>query len=90
MIGLTDKHITKLFPLAKFWSFQANVTRISGFANNGYDKDEHTYRFRANAAGLSFVLNASKMSPIYKSCFVIRNSNDGDMGQVSVTVADDV
>ena len=76
--GMTDKSAEDLVPLAKSW-LQAPKMEISakGYAGGNYDQSERAYMVEKSNPGssspFSFVLKASKDSPLVNPAFIIKN-----------------
>jgi len=73
IFGLTDKSAASLVPLAKSWQNPPQVTNAVGLADCAYKRQERAYHLAADAPSVSFTLAASKDSPVYNPCFVIKN-----------------
>jgi hypothetical protein len=76
--GMTDRKADALVPLAKSW-LQAPKMQITSdaFAGGSYDQSERAYMVEktkaAGAGPCTFVLEASKASPLHNPAFIIRN-----------------
>ncbi len=76
--GMTDKTAGELVPLAKSW-LQAPKMKLRSQAYRGgrYDQSERAYLVEATDPGqshsCSFVVDASKESPLLNPAFIIRN-----------------
>jgi hypothetical protein len=82
IMGLTDKPIEKLAPLARSWLQPARLKIISkGFHCEGYSRDQRAYilaRETEQQSGLEFELPASEESPVVNPAFVIENWGEAD------------
>jgi hypothetical protein len=77
IMGLTDKAIEKLAPLARSWLTPAKL-HVEGeqFSNEGYDRNQRAYVIGKQSEGkptLSLSLDGSSDSPIVSPAFVIKN-----------------
>jgi hypothetical protein len=78
LIGITEKPIKELVPLARSWNDPAALNIPGkGFTYEGYDIYQRAYVLNSNQNKdqniLNFELAASKKSPIVNPCFVIKN-----------------
>lgn len=78
--GVTDKKDDKLVPLAKSWLQAAKMKIISDAYKGGtYDQSEKAYLVEKtdlrSSAAFTFVLEASKESPLLNPAFIIKNWN---------------
>jgi hypothetical protein len=77
IMGLTDKPIEKLAPLARSWLEPAELKVISkGFHSEGYIRDQRAYLLTKQTpekAGLEFEVLASGESPVVNPAFVIKD-----------------
>jgi hypothetical protein len=77
IMGLTDKPIERLAPLAQSWLQPAKLKSISkGFHSQGYSRDQQAYvlvKEIEQQVNLEFELPASDESPVVNPAFVIRN-----------------
>ncbi|MHC4622982.1 MAG: LamG domain-containing protein [Planctomycetota bacterium] len=77
IMGLTDKTIEKLAPLARSWLQPAKLKNIGkSFHSEGYSRDQRAYVLVKEAkqgVNLGFELPASEESPVVNPAFVIRN-----------------
>ncbi|MHC4644545.1 MAG: LamG domain-containing protein [Planctomycetota bacterium] len=84
IMGLTDKPIDQLAPLARSWLLPPELKVISkGFSSEGYSRDQRAYlltRQTQEQASLDFELVADEQSPVLNPAFVIRNW--GEVGVV--------
>ncbi|MHC4343365.1 MAG: LamG domain-containing protein [Planctomycetota bacterium] len=84
IMGLTDKPIEKLSPLARSWLQPAKLKIISkGFHSEGYSRDQRAFLLSRKAgkeAGVEFELAASEESPVVNPAFVIKNWGEADVG----------
>jgi hypothetical protein len=77
IVGLTDKVIDKLSPLARSW-LQPPGLYVEGeqFSSEGYDKNQRAYVISKQAKGkllLKVLLDGSTDSPIVNPAFVVEN-----------------
>lgn len=84
IMGLTDKSIEKLAPMARSWLKPAELkVKDNGFSSEGYSRDQRAYILSRNVTGvdnvLSFELLGSEDSPLVNPAFVIRNWGDKDV-----------
>ena len=76
--GMTDKKADELVPLAKSW-LQAPTMRMTSdaYESGGYDQSERAYLVEKtdsrSSAPCTFVLQASKESPLLNPAFIIKN-----------------
>jgi hypothetical protein len=84
IMGLTDKPIEKLAPLARSWLQPPELKVIGGaFASEGYSRDQRAFLLTKQACekvNLDFELAASEKSPVVNCAFVIRNWGEEDAG----------
>jgi len=77
IMGLTDKPIEKLAPLARSWLKPPQLKIVTkGFSGEGYSRDQRAYilvKETKQEAKLDFELSASEQSPVINPAFVIRN-----------------
>jgi len=82
IMGLTDKPIEKLAPLARSWLQPPQLKIIaSGFSSEEYSRDQRAYLLTRQAkdqTGLEFELAADENSPVVNPAFVIRNWGQSD------------
>jgi hypothetical protein len=82
IMGLTDKPIQKLAPLARSWLQPAKLRIIStGFHCEGYSRDQRAFVLSGKAGkegGVEFELPASEKSPVVNPAFVIKNWGEAD------------
>jgi hypothetical protein len=76
LIGMTDRPIADLVPLARSWNNPPELTVSNpGFVNRGYEKRQRAYLLERNgsapAAELSFALAADQDSPLVNPAFVV-------------------
>lgn len=80
--GMTDKPTRELVPLAKSWSYPAELEAAgTDFENLGYDPTERAYQLIRKGTGpLAFRLRADREHPLVNPALVIRNW--GEQGAV--------
>jgi len=87
IMGLSNKPIEDLLPLARSWLQPPDLNRVSqGFSYEGYSRNERAYllsKEKSKPSAVKLTVNASKESPVLNPCFVIRNWGDFE---VTVTV----
>ncbi|MHC4572633.1 MAG: LamG domain-containing protein [Planctomycetota bacterium] len=74
IMGLTDKPIEQLAPLARSWLEPPKLVS-KGFRSEGYSRDQRAYvwvKETRQEVNLDFVLAASERSPMVNPAFVIR------------------
>jgi hypothetical protein len=71
--GFTDKDISTLIPLAKFWNYAPSLAINSGARNGSYDMSQKAYTLEAREDSISFRIDAGKEAPLKNPCFVIKN-----------------
>jgi len=71
--GFTNKDISTLIPLAKFWNYPPALEILSGAKNAIFDKSQKAYIMEATEGKVSFLINASKEAPVQNPCLVIKN-----------------
>jgi len=82
IMGLTNKPIEKLAPVARSW-LQAPEIRVTskGFTSEGYSRDQRVFilskNLPASTDSLRFEIIASEDSPIVNPAFVIKNWGQG-------------
>ncbi|OUX30414.1 MAG: hypothetical protein CBE24_06680 [bacterium TMED264] len=69
--GFTNKAAKSLIPLARSWNFAPDVIKLKGGESSGYDKSQRAYQIATKDDKLSFVLDASKNSPLVNPSFVL-------------------
>lgn len=78
IMGLTNKPIEKLSPIARSW-LQAPEIRVSGkiFTSAGYNRDQRAFIFESNRPGsgakLELNIAAAKESPVINPALVIKD-----------------
>ena len=79
-MGLTDKPIEELTPLAKSWLHPAEIKLYtSAFTTERYSRDQRAYILRKLSKAIApfdFILDASDDSPVVNPAFVIKNWGD--------------
>jgi hypothetical protein len=70
--GFSNKDVSALVPLARFWNHPPNVSETKGCTSHGYDKAQRAYILDAGRADLSFTLEASRISPLVNPAFVVK------------------
>jgi hypothetical protein len=70
--GFSNKDVSALVPLARFWNHPPNVSQTKGCTSHGYDKAQRAYILNASQPSLSFTVNASKSSPLVNPAFVLK------------------
>jgi hypothetical protein len=82
IMGLTDKPIEELAPLARSWLQPPQLKIIaSGFSSEGYSRDQRAYLLVTETKqemNLEFELPAAEESPVVNPAFVIRNWGEAD------------
>jgi hypothetical protein len=78
LTGMTDKKADELVPLAKSWLQAPNMKIITdGYKGGSYDQSERAYIIEKTDPGnlitISFVLEASKNSPLLNPAIIIKN-----------------
>jgi hypothetical protein len=71
--GFTNRDISTLIPLAKFWNYPPALEIISGAMNANFDKSQKAYVMEATEGEVSLLIDASKEAPVQNPCFVIKN-----------------
>lgn len=71
--GFTNKDISTLLSLAKFWNYAPGLEIYSGAKNGSYDKSQKAYTMEATEGNISFRIDAGKKAPLKNPCFVIEN-----------------
>ncbi len=74
--GFTNKDITTLVPLAKFWNNPPEISIESGAENSVYEKSQKAYLLKATDNEILLTIKASKEFPIYNPCFVVSGLDD--------------
>jgi len=81
IMGLTNKPIEQLAPIARAWLQAPKVElKSAGFASDGYSKDQRAFmlvRQGSTADSLRLKIDASEGSPVFNPAFVIKNWGDG-------------
>ena len=81
IMGLTDKPIDKLAPIARSW-LQSPVLKVinASFSSEGYNRDERAFivskKVPGQAETLEFEIEASKEFPVVNPAFVIKDWGD--------------
>ena len=83
LVGMTDKPISDLVPLARSWNFPPEiVVKSPGFSGARYDKYQRAYVITADSKAVPGVLNfnliANDKSPIVNPAFVIKDWGKGN------------
>lgn len=73
--GFTNKDITELLPLARFWNRSPEMVINSGAENAEFKTSEKAYVVKANDAVVDFTIKASEGSPLYNPAFEIKDWN---------------
>jgi len=77
ILGLTDKSIEKLAPIARAWLQSPELRmKTDAFSSSGYSKDQRTFLFtkeKEDAESLIFKVESSEESPLVHPAFVIKN-----------------
>ena len=81
--GFTNKDISELVALARFWNRSPNVEINKGAKNAEFKMSEKAYVMEFIGDDLEFEIEATKESPLVNPAFVIENWNGND---VNVTV----
>ena len=71
--GFNNKDVSELVPLARFWNNPPKLSDTKGCTSRGYDKAQRAYILDAGRTSLSFIVKASRKSPLVNPAFVIRN-----------------
>ncbi|UCF14295.1 MAG: hypothetical protein JSW59_12845, partial [Phycisphaerales bacterium] len=71
--GFSDKDVSALVPLARFWNHPPRLSDTKGCSSRGYDKAQRAYVLDAARTDLSFIVEASKRSPLVNPAFVIKS-----------------
>ena len=71
LYGFTKKGAKSLIPLARSWNDAPNIINLKGGESSGYDKGQRAYQIAAKYDKFSFILDASKNSPIVNPSFVL-------------------
>ena len=71
--GFTNKDISTLIPLAKFWNYPPTLEILAGAKNANFDKSQKAYIMAATEGEVSVLIDASKKAPVQNPCFVIKN-----------------
>jgi hypothetical protein len=71
--GFTNKDISALIPMAKFWNYAPAMEILSGAQNSSFDMSQKAYVMEATDGDVSLVIEASKEAPVHNPCFVIKN-----------------
>ncbi|MHC4116446.1 MAG: LamG domain-containing protein [Planctomycetota bacterium] len=70
--GFSDKDVSALVPLARFWNHPPKLSDARGCTSRGYDKAQRAYILDASRTDLSFTVNASRKSPLVSPAFVVK------------------
>jgi len=81
LYGMTDRPISDLIILAKSWNKPPDLRIKTGdFIYEGYDKSQRTYILKSKTPrkheAVECYINASKSSPLFNMCFLIKNWGD--------------
>ena len=82
--GFSDKDVSALVPLARFWNNPPKLTDINGCISEGYDKTQRAYVLKAENMKLSFKIDCNKMSPVVNPAFVIKNWQANSKAEVKI------
>ena len=84
--GMWNKKATNLIPLSKSWTHAPNLINLKG-AQGSYDASQRAYVLKVTGSSVSFTINASKQSPIYNPCVVLKNWGIKEDAKISLTGA---
>jgi len=73
LYGFTNKDISTLIPLARFWNQPPAVEVLSGAKQARFEKSQKAYIMEATGGEISLSFEANEESPLKNPCFVIRN-----------------
>jgi hypothetical protein len=83
IMGLTDRPIEELAPIARAWlQPPTHTVRSKGFTSAGYSRDQRAYLFAkeaVDAGSLEVEVEASDNSPLVNPAFVIKNWGEQDV-----------
>ena len=84
LVGMTDKPISNLVPLACSWNNPTEITiNSNGFDAKGYDKTQRAFVFLTKNKGISSTLkltiHASEEAPVINPAFVIEDWGNADI-----------
>jgi hypothetical protein len=71
--GFTNRDISTLISLAKFWNYPPALEILSGANSVNFDKSQKAYVLEAIEGDVSLLVDASKDAPVQNPCFVIKN-----------------
>jgi uncharacterized protein YdiU (UPF0061 family) len=76
IFGFTNKNISELLPLARFWNRSPELIINQGAENAEFKMSEKAYHMRVKGEKVDIEINASEESPLFNPAFVLRNWND--------------
>ena len=83
VMGLTDRPIEELAPIARAWLQPPNLKVAGkGFKSEGYSRDQRAFILNnetGKSTALKFAIEATKESPIVNPAFVVKNWGDSDI-----------
>ena len=71
LYGFTKNDAKSLIPLARSWNVAPKIIELKGGESSGYDKGQRAYQIAAKYDKFSFILDASKNSPLVNPSFVL-------------------
>jgi hypothetical protein len=71
--GFTNKNISELVPLARFWNRAPGISSLKGALNAQFKMSEKAYMLDVNASLVQLTINASAASPLFNPAFVLKN-----------------
>jgi hypothetical protein len=81
--GFTNKEISELVPLTRFWNRAPEINVRNGAATTEFKMSEKAYHVDVTGAKVDLEIKASSDSPLYNPVFVLKNWNGT---QASITI----
>ncbi|MHC4143219.1 MAG: LamG domain-containing protein [Planctomycetota bacterium] len=82
--GFSDKDVSALVPLARFWNHPPNLSHTRGCTSRGYDKAQRAYVLDATGTDLSFTVEASRRFPLVNPAFVVKKWLSSKKGALTI------
>jgi hypothetical protein len=82
--GFSDKDVSALVPLARFWNHPPNLSDTRGCTSRGYGKAQRAYVLDATGTDLSFTVEASRRFPLVNPAFVVKKWLSSKKGALTI------
>jgi hypothetical protein len=83
IFGFTNKDISELVPLARFWNREPKIIVKSGAAIAEFKMSEKAYHIDVTGPKVELEINASADSPLYNPALVLKNWNQ-ESGKIMI------